>query len=73
MFDACVGALGFWLIGYAFAFGNVHGGFIGGTANLFAASGFEDVREDHYLNWMFHFSYAATSASIVAGALAERC
>ena len=73
LFDACVGALGFWLIGYGLAFGNVNGGFIGTTKYLFAASGFESVREDHYLNWIFHFSFAATSATIVSGALAERC
>jgi Amt family ammonium transporter len=73
LFDACIGAIGYWLVGYAFSFGNVNGGFIGTDSNLFAASGFENVREDHYLNWIFHLSYASTSATIVSGALAERC
>jgi Amt family ammonium transporter len=73
LFDACVGAIGFWLVGYTFAFGNVNGGFIGADPNLWAANGFNNVREDHFLNWIFHFSYASTSATIVSGALAERC
>lgn len=73
LFDACVGAIGFWLFGYAFAFGDVNGGFIGSNPNLYAAAGFDNLREDHFLNWIFHFSFAATSSTIVQGALAERC
>jgi Amt family ammonium transporter len=73
LFDACVGAIGFWLVGYAFAFGDVNGGFIGSNPDLWAANGFNNLKEDHFLNWIFHFSYASTSATIVSGALAERC
>lgn len=73
LFDACVGAIGFWLVGYAFAFGSPNGGFIGSDPNLFAASGFENDPRDNYLNWIFHFAYASTSATIISGALAERC
>ena len=74
LFDACVGAIGFWLIGYSLAFGNVNGGFIGGSdAKYYAGSGFENLRDDHFLNWIFHFSFAATSSTIVSGALSERC
>ena len=68
-----MGAIGFWLFGYAWAFGDVNGGFIGSSNNLYAASGFDNVPEDHFLNWTFRFSYVANSATITAGALAERC
>jgi ammonia channel protein AmtB len=44
----CIGCLGFWLIGYAFAFGHVKG-FIGFDSKFFASNGFEDMKEDNYL------------------------
>jgi Amt family ammonium transporter len=71
LFDACVGCIGFWLVGYAFAFGDVKS-FIGGSPDFFASSGFEKMPEDHYLLWIFHFAFASTSATIVSGSLAER-
>ena len=73
LFDACAGCIGWWLVGYGFAYGNVMAnGFIGGDGWFFAASGFEKQKDDHYLNFIFQFSFAATAASIVAGSLAER-
>jgi len=71
LFDACVGCIGFWLVGYAFAFGDVKY-FIGGSPYFFASSGFEQMPEDHYLLWIFHFAFASTAATIVSGSLAER-
>lgn len=71
LFDACVGCIGFWLVGYAFAFGDVKQ-FIGGSPDFFASSGFEKLPEDHYLLWIFHFAFASTAATIVSGSLAER-
>ena len=74
--DVCAGALAYWAIGYGFAFGQTgdKGGFIGSDKNLFFSSGFEKegVEADHYLAWNFQFSFAATSATIVSGSLAER-
>ena len=72
LFDACVGCIGWWLLGFGFAFGDVNGGFIGTNKYYFAAYGFEKVSEDLYMSWIFHFAFAATSATIVSGALAER-
>jgi Amt family ammonium transporter len=72
LFDACVGCIAWWLIGFAFAFGNVNGGFIGYDINFFASNGLEDLPQDYYLSWVFHFAFACTSATIVSGALAER-
>lgn len=73
LFAACVGCLGWWLFGFAFAFGEVHGGFIGLNKAFFATNDLESFAPDYYLSWCFHFAFASTSATIVAGALAERC
>jgi Amt family ammonium transporter len=82
MFDAIVGAIAFYLIGFGFAFGNktierddgtthLHK-FIGSDPAYFAASGFNEHPKDLYMAWIFQFSFAATSATIVSGSIAER-
>ena len=61
LFDACLGALAFWLIGYGLAFGVSEGGFIGSDRKFFAASAFESffsdgtykLEDNHYVYWMF--------------------
>jgi ammonium transporter, Amt family len=72
LLDACGGAIGFYTIGYAFAYGtNDSGGksFIG-TSNFFIRN-FSTGPE--YIMWFFQFAFAATAATIVAGTVAERC
>ncbi|MEO8540336.1 MAG: ammonium transporter [bacterium] len=69
MLDACVGGLLFWASGYAIAFGvsgDSSNGFMG-DGNFFLSGGFEA-----YGSWMFQFAFAATAATIVSGAMAER-
>lgn len=61
------GGVSYWLIGYALAFGEGNS-FIGYT--YFAHI---DLPETKYAHWFFQFVFAATAATIVSGAVAERC
>ena len=62
-----LGAIVYWLFGYAFAFGADGNGFIG--HEYFALAYLPSRTFSH---WFFHFVFAATAATIVSGAMAER-
>lgn len=63
--DLCIGSLGFWAIGYTVMYGDSIGAFIG-NPTLF----FSDAENMH--NLFFQTVFAATAATIVSGAIAER-
>ena len=73
--DACVGAIGFWATGYGFAYGartdSTAGNWFIGNDLFFLGNGFEG--KDAFHSWFFQFAFAATAATIVSGAVAERC
>mmetsp|Transcript_18672 Transcript_18672/g.58714 ORF Transcript_18672/g.58714 Transcript_18672/m.58714 type:complete len:461 (+) Transcript_18672:173-1555(+) len=72
LLDACVGALSFWSLGYGVAYGKYHdGNELIGSSFFFLSGQFE--RRDTFYNWFFQFAFAATAATIVSGAVAERC
>lgn len=65
--DLCVGSLLFWLVGYGLMFGNSPTGWIG--TDLFGLA----VAPDWDFNLLFfQIMFAATAATIVSGAMAER-
>jgi Amt family ammonium transporter len=66
--DGMVGAIAWWATGFAFAFGNVQGGFLG--KKYFVGIGLE--ADDQYGNWFFQYTFASTAATIVSGSVAER-
>ena len=67
--DACFGAVAFWAVGWALAYG-----VSGEASNGFAGDGHFFLRGfgDDYAGWFFQFAFAATAATIVSGAMAER-
>lgn len=75
--DSTISAICFWILGYAFAYGRSSGKFIGVTQ--FGLSGDEfdigdaDDNSLHFQEFFFHWAFASTSATIVSGAVAERC
>jgi len=73
--DIAIGAIAFWAVGYAIAYGG-SGKFLGGEQYFFGKcldGTCADWPDHTYTTWFFQFAFAATAATIVSGAVAERC
>ena len=76
MMDVSLGAIFWWICGFGFAYGKSSSGLIG-TTKFFMNSQEFDGDDDKsgyvYAEWLMSWAFAATSATIVSGAIAERC
>ena len=71
--DFSAGTIMYWAVGFAFMYGASKGGFIG-TSNFFLSDAVQGENIDSwmYADWFFQAVFAATAATIVSGAMAER-
>mmetsp|Transcript_17198 Transcript_17198/g.24521 ORF Transcript_17198/g.24521 Transcript_17198/m.24521 type:complete len:528 (-) Transcript_17198:71-1654(-) len=80
LLDACGGTIGFWAIGYGLAYGDstsIGKSFIGSYRNFFLVEYTGQPPSDNggvnFMTFFFNWAFACSSATIVAGAIAERC
>lgn len=71
LMDFCVGTLAFWAVGFGLMFGATTTGWFG-TSGFFLSDFTPDGDPWVLAFWMFQVVFAATAATIVSGAMAER-
>ncbi|AHW59820.1 ammonium transporter [Draconibacterium orientale] len=71
LMDFSIGSILYWIIGFTIMYGDSIGGFIGMPDLFFMSDGFGDNYSD-YADLFFQTVFAATAATIVSGAMAER-
>ncbi len=70
LMDFSIGSLIFWILGYTLMYGEDIGGFMGKISLFFSSNEINGVPDKASL--MFQTVFAATAATIVSGAVAER-
>lgn len=71
LMDFSIGSLLYWIIGYGLMYGESLGGFVGMPDLFFMSDGVGENYAD-YADLFFQTVFAATAATIVSGAMAER-
>ncbi|XP_010496836.2 PREDICTED: ammonium transporter 1 member 2-like [Camelina sativa] len=69
--DACIGAISYFIFGFAIAFGPSNG-FIGYHHNFFALNSFPDSSGYDFSFFLFQWTFAITPSGITSGSMAER-
>jgi len=74
LMDFSIGSIAFWLVGFGIMFGAAKLGGLFGTDGFFLTGGNPATSEGQwtFAFWMFQCVFAATAATIVSGAMAER-
>lgn len=72
MMDFSIGSLSYWAVGFAIMYGTMQGmDWLMGWSGFFLIGDAYDVTTIE--SWFFQMVFAATAATIVSGAVAERC
>lgn len=71
LMDFSIGSLLYWIIGFGLMYGDSLGGLVGIPDLFFMSDGYGDNYAD-YADLFFQTVFAATAATIVSGAMAER-
>jgi Amt family ammonium transporter len=70
LMDMSVAIISFAAVGFAFAYGDTLGSFIGSSGFFLGTGGYDFITKE--VDFFFQVAFAATAATIVAGAMAER-
>jgi ammonium transporter, Amt family len=71
LMDFCIGGVAYWAIGFGLMFG-LSNGWTGGSLFFFSPDNAGIDGQWGYTFWVFQVVFAATAATIVSGAMAER-